>query len=36
MGVVLISVAILLLALATLAIRYGSFKFPSVKPEAKG
>jgi phosphate starvation-inducible membrane PsiE len=28
-GIVLVSVAILLLALATLAVRYGSFKFPS-------
>jgi phosphate starvation-inducible membrane PsiE len=29
MGIVLVSGAILLLALATLVIRYGSFKFPS-------
>ena len=34
MGIVLVSGAILLLALATLVIRYGSAKFPSVRAPA--
>jgi phosphate starvation-inducible membrane PsiE len=34
MGIVLVSGAILLLALATLVIRYGSFKFPSGQADA--
>jgi phosphate starvation-inducible membrane PsiE len=36
MGIVLVSVAILLLALATLVIRYGSSKFPSVPSDGRG
>jgi protein PsiE len=36
MGIVLVSGAILLLALATLVIRYGSFKFPSGHADARG
>jgi len=36
MGIVLGSGAILLLALAALVIRYGSFKFPSVHTDARG
>jgi phosphate starvation-inducible membrane PsiE len=36
MGIVLVSGAILLLALATLVIRYGSFKFPSGQSDARG
>jgi len=35
MGIVLVSSAILLLALATLVIRYGSFKFPSERPDVR-
>ncbi len=35
MGVVLGSGAILLLAFATLVVRYGSFKFPSGQPEGR-
>ena len=35
MGIVLVSGAILLLALATLVIRYGSFKFPSERPDVR-
>lgn len=35
MGIVLVSGAILLLALATLVIRYGSSKFPSVSAPAE-
>jgi len=35
MGVVLVSGAILLLALATLVVRYGSFKFPSSQAEGR-
>ena len=35
-GIVLVSGAILLLALAALVIRYGSFKFPSGKADAPG
>ena len=35
-GIVLVSGAILLLALAALVIRYGSFKFPSGKADARG
>ena len=35
MGVVLVSGAILLLALATLVVRYGSFKFPSGQAEGR-
>jgi phosphate starvation-inducible membrane PsiE len=35
MGIVLVSGAILLLALATLVIRYGSSKFPSVRAPAE-
>jgi protein PsiE len=35
-GIVLVSGAILLLALATLVIRYGSFKFPSGQADARG
>jgi phosphate starvation-inducible membrane PsiE len=34
MGIVLVAGAILLLALATLVIRYGSFKFPSGQADA--
>ena len=36
MGIVLVSSAILLLALATLVIRYASFKFPSGQSDARG
>lgn len=36
MGIVLVSGAILLLALATLVIRYGSFRFPSGQSDARG
>ena len=36
MGIVLVSGAILLLALATLVIRYGSFKFPSGQADGRG
>ncbi len=36
MGIVLVSGAILLLALATLVIRYGSFRFPSAQSDARG
>jgi protein PsiE len=36
MGIVLVSGAILLLALATLVIRYGSFKFPSKQADTSG
>ena len=36
MGIVLVSGAILLLALATLVIRYGSSKFPSVQVDGDG
>jgi len=35
MGIVLVSGAILLLAFATLVIRYGSFKYPSDRPDSK-
>ena len=35
-GLVLVSGGILLLALATLVVRYGSFKFPSGKADARG
>ena len=35
MGIVLVSGAILLLALATLVVRYGSFKFPSKQAEGR-
>ena len=35
MGIVLVSGAILLLALATLVVRYGSFKFPSRHAEGR-
>jgi phosphate starvation-inducible membrane PsiE len=34
-GIVLVSGAILLLAFAALVVRYGSFKFPSDKPETQ-
>ena len=36
MGIVLVSGALLLLALATLVIRYGSFKFPSRPANDRG
>jgi phosphate starvation-inducible membrane PsiE len=36
MGIVLVSGAILLLALATLVIRYGSSRFPSGQSDARG
>src|SRR3970040_1191026 len=36
MGIILVSGAILLLALATLVIRYGSSKFPSVHVDGNG
>ena len=36
MGIVLVSGAILLLALATLVVRYGSFRFPSGQSDARG
>jgi phosphate starvation-inducible membrane PsiE len=36
MGIMFISGAILLLAVATLVIRYGSFKFPSGPADARG
>jgi phosphate starvation-inducible membrane PsiE len=36
MGIVLVSGALLLLALATLVIRYGSSKFPSGQADARG
>jgi phosphate starvation-inducible membrane PsiE len=36
MGIMFISGAILLLALATLVIRYGSFKFPSAQGDVRG
>jgi phosphate starvation-inducible membrane PsiE len=36
MGIIIVSGAILLLALATLVIRYGSFKFPSEHSGARG
>ncbi len=35
MGVILISGAILLLAIATLVVRYASFKFPSGQPDTR-
>ena len=35
LGIVLVSGAILLLALAALVVRYGSFKFPSDKAETR-
>ena len=36
LGIVLVSGALLLLALATLVIRYGSFKFPSDQADDRG
>src|SRR5215475_7134465 len=36
MGIIFVSGAILLLAVATLVIRYGSFKFPSGHADARG
>ena len=35
MGIVLVSGAILLLALAALVIRYGSYKYPSGRPDVQ-
>jgi phosphate starvation-inducible membrane PsiE len=36
MGIVLVSGAILLLAIATLVVRFGSSRFPSAPPEGRG